>query len=145
MPSPADLTPRRPPLAPSTSTRLDNLRFIATSMESAASFTAVPGWGGVAMGAPFGRRGGGGAGGEFRSWLLVWMVEAALALGVGVLAMTRKAAPRGVPVLSRPAASLPLDWRAAGGGCAAHGRSFYPRRARSYVPGVWLLLYGAAW
>src|SRR5690625_7830164 len=71
---------------------MDNLRFIRETMERAASFTAVPGWGGVAVGItalaaaaiasvpPSPER-----------WLGVWIVEAVLSLLIVTWSMRRQA------------------------------------------------------
>lgn len=124
---------------------LDNLRFIRHTMESAASFTAVPGWGGVAMGATALAAAVVAAErvASFRSWLLVWMAEAALALGIGILAMTRKARRVGVPVLSRPARKFALGLAPPLVAGALLTVVFYRAGLAAYVPGIWLLLYGA--
>src|SRR5271163_744374 len=80
---------------------MDNLRYIRETMERAGSFTAVPGWGGVAMGvtavitsfiasretSTF-------------TWIVTWMLEGALAVTIGILAMWRKASRAGMPMWS---------------------------------------------
>src|SRR2546426_8112711 len=63
---------------------LDNLRFIRQTMERAGSFTAVPGWGQVAVGATA-------LAAAFLAarqptpelWLLTWLGEALVALTIG--------------------------------------------------------------
>ena len=82
---------------------LDNLRYIRQTMERAGSFTAVPGWGQVAVGAtalvaallaarqptP-------------ELWLATWLGEAVVALGIGGATMVRKAFAVNDPLLSGP-------------------------------------------
>jgi len=75
---------------------MDNLRFIRRAMESSGAFTAVPGWGVIAMGAlalvgaalaprmP-----------DTGRWLSTWMVVAGLAFGVSGTLMVRKARAAG--------------------------------------------------
>src|SRR5713101_3534372 len=82
---------------------MDNLRFIRETMERASSFTAVPGWGQVAIGVtalvaaflaayqP-----------TNRGWLVTWLVEAMISLLIAGWSMDRKARATQTPLLSGP-------------------------------------------
>src|ERR1700686_5556587 len=70
----------------------DHLRYIRETMERAAEFTAVPGWGGVAMGvtaiaAAFAAA----RQSSPRAWLAVWLVEAFVAVAIAAPAAATKA------------------------------------------------------
>src|SRR5580692_4636073 len=59
----------------------DNLRFIRETMERAGSFTAVPGWGGVAMGiTALGAAAIASRQDSSWAWLAVWAIEAVTAI-----------------------------------------------------------------
>src|SRR5207253_4306986 len=82
---------------------MDNLRFIRETMERAGSFTAVPGWGGFAIGwtalaASFvaARQA------SRNAWLATWLAEALVAVGIAAGATARKAHAAKVPLLSGP-------------------------------------------
>ena len=82
MGSPESIRSRRQPVALDAHAA-DNLRFIRETMERAGSFTAVPGWGGVAIGVTAvaaaivaARQG------TPRAWLGTWLIEAPLAMGI---------------------------------------------------------------
>jgi hypothetical protein len=125
----------------------DDLRFIRRTMENAGSFTAVPGWGMVAIGvsavitaaALYDRRVPVGSAG----WLIAWLADAAAALVITSITMSRKARRAGQPVFSAPgrrfAASFvpPL--------LAGAALTFVLARAGmgALLPGTWLLMYGA--
>ena len=71
---------------------LDHLRFIRNTMENAGSFTAVPGIGGMLVGATaffaaFAAHLSAGP----RAWLAIWIGEALLALAIGIGFSARKA------------------------------------------------------
>ncbi len=124
---------------------LENLRFIRETMERAGSFTAVPGWGGVAMGVIAlaagilaGRQPG------LPAQLRVWMAAGVLAALVGLAATWRKARRTRLDLSSAPARKFVLGFApavAAGGVLTA---ALYRYTAISLAPGVWLLLYGTA-
>jgi len=90
---------------------LDNLRFIRQTMERAGSFTAVPGWGQVAVGvtalaAVF-------LAARQRTpelWLATWLGEAIVALAIGGSAMVRKAYAVNDPILSGPGRRFGLSF-----------------------------------
>src|SRR5215468_7182761 len=83
---------------------LDHLRYIRETMERAGSFTAVPGWGGVAMGATaLAAAGIASHAHSFWTWLAIWLTEGALAIALGVFAMWRKARSVGAQLWSGPA------------------------------------------
>ncbi len=71
---------------------IDNLKYIRETMERSTSFTAVPGWGGMLMGATA-ITAALQANAQIyrRDWLLVWLVEAALAFAIGLVTMWQKA------------------------------------------------------
>jgi hypothetical protein len=121
---------------------MDNLSFIRSTMERATAFTAVPGWGGVAMGATalgatllaHGRLP--------SEWLGVWLAASALALGIGGWAMALKAKRGGTSVLSYSGRRFVLSYVPP----LAVGAllTLVLVRAGLYgaLPGTWLLLYG---
>jgi hypothetical protein len=122
-----------------------DLRYIRDAMERAGAFTAVPGWGGVGMGVI------GLAAALFASrqatvggWLAVWSVAAAAAIAVACVTMVRKARRAGRSLLDGPGQKFALSFLpplVAGGVLTA---TLVVAGAIEFVPGVWLLLYGAS-
>src|SRR5688572_29134287 len=92
---------------------MDNLRFIRETMESAGSFTAVPGWGGIAMvslalaAALVAARQA-----SIEGWLATWLFTATLALFIGAWTMCLKARAAKTKLLSRLARKLTLSFSA---------------------------------
>jgi hypothetical protein len=122
---------------------MDNLRFIRETMERASSFTAVPGWGGVVMGAtalcatfiasqqP-----------TRNLWLATWMVEALLALVIGGWAMDRKARRVETPLLSGPGRKFAFSYAPPILVGMLLTIVLYRAGMANALPGMWLLLYG---
>src|SRR5437868_6157517 len=82
---------------------VDNLRYIRETMESAGSFTAVPGIGGILMGAvALGAALVAGHSTGTQSWLAIWLAAAVAALTIGVIFAWRKAHAVKMPLLSGP-------------------------------------------
>lgn len=123
----------------------ENIRFIRDTMERAASFTAVPGVGGMAMGAtalaaaalasrqPTADR-----------WLGIWLAEAVVAIAIGTIAMGRKARRTRSDLFSGPARRFLLTLTAPLGAGAILTLVLARSGLTAILPGVWLLLYGTA-
>jgi hypothetical protein len=124
----------------------DNLRFIRDAMARAGSFTAVPGWGGVAMGATaLAAAAIAGPPDASSRWLLIWLGEAAIALTIAGVATLRKARRSGVPLSTgAPAFRFALGYLPplAAGAVLTVALTSFDLDAR--LPGCWLLLYGTA-
>jgi hypothetical protein len=122
---------------------IDNLRFIRETMERAGSFTAVPGWGGVAMGATALAAAGLASHAPERWWLPFWLIEGAVAVAIGFLAMQRKARAAGLPLWSSPVRKFVFSFVppliAGAVLTVVLGRAGFG----SSLAGVWLMLYGA--
>jgi hypothetical protein len=122
---------------------MDNLKFIRETMERAGSFTAVPGWGGFVIGlsalaaAAIAWRQP-----RLDGWLITWMAEGALALGIGALAMKRKAHSADIPLLSAPGRRFVLSFAPPLMVGALLTFVMYRAGLPAAIPGTWLLLYG---
>lgn len=124
----------------------DNLRYIRETMERAGAFTAVPGWGGMVMGVsalgaaswaraahPAGTPG----------WLRVWLIELAVAVVVGAIAIGLKARRFRVPLFRGAGRKfgLSLSPPLLAGGLLTIALTRWGVTAS--LPGVWMLLYGS--
>lgn len=90
---------------------IDNLEFIRETMERSTHFTAVPGYGGMLMGVTA-------VAAAFIAnsqvymvdSLLTWLIEAALAFAIGLLAMWQKSKIGGQSLLSAPARKFAMSF-----------------------------------
>ena len=123
----------------------DHLRYIRETMASAAEFTAVPGWGGVAMGltavaaawlaarqsTPL-------------NWAIVWLAEAFVAVAIAAPAAATKARRANSSLFRGPGRKFVLSFAppiVVGGLLTL---VLIELGIFSALPGVWLLLYGTA-
>ncbi|HUQ50003.1 MAG TPA: hypothetical protein VM056_04745 [Terriglobales bacterium] len=122
---------------------LEQLRFIRATMESAGSFTAVPGWGQVAIGVtalaaawaasqqPTQER-----------WLLVWVAEAVLALGLAAWSIGHKLQRANQSLVTGPARKVALSFTPPMLVGALLTWVMYDMGAIPMIHAMWLLLYG---
>ena len=122
---------------------MDNLRFIRETMERAGSVTAVPGWGGFAIGvsaliaAAIAARQS-----TVNAWLATWLLEGVFAIALGALAMKRKADSAQLPLFSGPARRFVLSFAPPLLVGALLTLVLYRAGLTGAIPGMWLLLYG---
>jgi hypothetical protein len=131
--------------APDLSVRaMDNLRYIRETMERAGAFTAVPGWGGVAMGltalAAAALAPGEPAG---ALWIRVWLAEAVLGAGIGAVTLVRKARAHEMPLTSGPGRKFALAYLPPVVAGAVLTFVLARQGLHALLPGLWLLSYGA--
>lgn len=144
--------PRRRPPAPASGEpepihrrAAEDLTFIRETMARAAPLTAVPGWGGVAMGvtallaAWFAARRS-----DPAEWLAVWLAEAVVALGIGGAALIRKAQQSDQPALARAGRQFAGNFAPPIVAGVFLTPAFYQAGLVNHLPGLWLLLYGTA-
>lgn len=136
------LAPKSEPLALH-DRAMDNLRYIRETMERASAFTAVPGWGQVAIGVtaliasylatqqP-----------TSRAWLAVWLAEAIIAVLIAGWLMDRKARALGVPLFSGPGRKVVFSLSPPLIVGALLTAALFRARLVGTIPALWLLLYG---
>ncbi|PYY24586.1 MAG: hypothetical protein DMG62_03250 [Acidobacteria bacterium] len=132
-------------MTPHSADALDQLQFIRHTMESATSFTAVPGWGTVALGltaiaAAIVAR----TLDSRETWVLLWLGEAVLAGLISVVAMVKKTGSLAKLANSIPARKCALSLvppLAAGGVLTL---IMMEQHLYAALPGMWLMLYGVA-
>lgn len=122
----------------------ENLRYIRATMERAGAFTAVPGWGGVAMGVsalvasylaaqqqdP-------------AQWLRIWLIELVVAVLLASLTMTVKARRARTSLFGGPARRFAMAFAPpvlAGGALTWF---FAINNQIELLPAIWLLMYGS--
>src|SRR6516165_8823084 len=145
MPVPEPLRPPARAPIPIDARAADHLRYIRETMERAAEFTAVPGWGGVAMGmtalaaAWLAARQA-----TPRAWLAVWLAEVFVAVAIAAPAAATKARRANSSLFTGPGRKFVLSFAPPifVGGLLTY--AVVQSGGISYLPGIWLLLYGTA-
>jgi hypothetical protein len=122
---------------------MDNLRYIRETMERASSFTAVPGWGQVAIGVTAlaatylaARQP------TSRGWLGTWVAEVIISLLIAGWLMDRKARALGTPLLSGPGRKVAFSLSPPMIVGALLTVVLFRAGLTAAIPGMWLLLYG---
>ncbi len=145
MPSAGPLRSSAPEPIPIDVRAADHLRYIRETMERAAEFTAVPGWGGAAMGITA-------VGAAWlahrqsspQAWLSVWLIEAFVAVTIALSAAATKAHRASSKLFSGPGRKFVLSFAPpilVGGVLTI---VLFRSGLLWLLPGIWLLLYGTA-
>ena len=122
----------------------EQIRYIRDVMARAGEFTAVPGWGGVWMGVSALVAGAVAARQPSEArWLVVWTVEALVAVAIGTAATVRKAGTGHTPLGSGPGRRFALAFAPPVIAGAVLTALLFRVHAVAALPAVWLLLYGA--
>lgn len=122
---------------------MDDLSFIRRTMERATEFTAVPGWGGVAMGlTAFAASILAGPTTSPERWVTVWLGAAAVALVIGGWALAVKSRRAGPPLLSWSGRRFVLSFLPPLAVGALLTVVLVEQGMVLVLPGTWLLLYG---
>src|SRR6202047_3810403 len=132
--------PEREPI-PIDARAADHLRYIRETMERAAEFTAVPGWGGVAMGlTAIGAAWAASHQSSPRAWLTVWLVEAFVAVAIAGATAATKAHRANAALFSGPGRRFLLSFAPPiiVGGLLTF--ALFHAGASTLLPAVWLLI-----
>ena len=122
---------------------LNNLQFIRETMERAAHFTAVPGWGGVWMGVTaLIAAGAATRQTTLRGWLTAWFLEAVVAILIGCWAVDRKARQCATPVWSVATRKFAFSFTPPLLAGVVLTAFVLRAGAGQLLPGIWLMLYG---
>jgi hypothetical protein len=122
----------------------ENLRFIRETMERSASFTAVPGMGGMAIGATAGVAAWvASQQATPAAWLKTWLLESLVAVLIGAWTVNHKARAAGQSVLSGAGRKFALSLSPPLVAGALLTLDLYHFGHTGVLPGLWLLLYGA--
>jgi hypothetical protein len=122
---------------------MDNLKYIRETMERATAFTAISGWGLVAIGitalaataVSVPQK-------TFKAWLTVWVAEALIALLIAGWSMDRKARAAKMPLLSGPGRKVAFSLSPPLLAGAIVTVVLSRAGLINAIPGLWLLLYG---
>lgn len=124
---------------------MDNLRFIRETMESAATFTAVSGWGILVVGVFAVVAAAIAHAQELpERWLAVWLADAAASVLISTAASRSKAIRADIPFPGPAGRKFLLGFvppMLAGGVLTV---ALWTHGGAQLLPGTWLLLYGAA-
>jgi hypothetical protein len=122
----------------------DNIRFIRETMERAGSFTAVPGWGGIAMGiTALGAAAIASQQTTHLAWLVTWISEALLAVAIAAWTTISKARRAGTSLLAGPGRRFVYSFAPPMLVGALLTVLLARHDGTGAIAGVWLLLYGA--
>jgi hypothetical protein len=124
---------------------MDNLEFIRETMERAGAFTAVSGWGMVAVGvSAIGAAAFAATRSSTDGWLGVWLGEAVLSLVISGWAISRKARRARMPLLSGPGRKFAASFAPPIVVGAVLTAILFRSPLFALLPGLWLMLYGTA-
>ena len=124
---------------------VEHLRVIRDAMERAGTFTAVPGWGTVAVGATALVAAAAASGlSAGPAWLRVWLVEGFAGGVLSIAAIAVKARRVGLSLTSGSVRKFALAFLPSLGAAAVLTGVLAAQGLGALLPGTWLLLYGAA-
>jgi hypothetical protein len=124
---------------------IDDLRFIRDTMARAGQFSAIPGWGGVTMGATAILASAvAGPLAHAERWIAVWLIEAAVAILIALVTMVRKARRSSATLLTTPTRRFVLVLLPPLVAGAVLTGVFVANGLIARLPGCWLLLYGVS-